>query len=178
VNVKEAGDYTMFAAVAAAGSTSSFQMSLDGKAITDVISVPAAKQGEENYDDYNKVKANVSLTAGTHILRMTVTGSWFDVDYFTFVKGKDATDPEPIVKDEPFVDDSTTFIGHKVQYDPNALQDYFVFDMHGVNMGVLSAYGFDGAREILRSSVDVKSSGVYLLRNRFTGEMQKVRVIK
>jgi len=184
VNVKEAGDYTMFAAVAAAGSTSSFQLSLDGKALTDVISVPAAKQGEENYDDYNKVSANVSLTAGKHILRMTVTGSWFDVDYFTFVKGKDATDPEPIVSEEPGTDNpsvgdtSKTVIGQKVQYDPNALQDYFVYDMHGVNMGVLSAYGFDGAREILRSSADVKSSGVYMLRNRFTGEMQNVRIVK
>ena len=178
INVSEAGDYTFFAAVASANNTSSFQMSLDGKELTDKISVPQASSGEENYDDYNKVSANVTLPAGKHVLRMDVTGDWFDVDYFTFVKGKDATDPEPIVKDEPFVDDSTTFIGHKVQYDPNALQDYFVFDMHGVNMGILSAYGFDGAREILRSSVDVKSSGVYLLRNRFTGEMQKVRVIK
>ena len=188
VNVKEAGDYTMFAAVAAAGSTSSFQMSLDGKNLTDVISVPAAKQGEENYDDYNKVSANVSLTAGTHILRMTVTGSWFDVDYFTFVKGKDATDPEPIVtedpgteepgNDEPGSGDTTMVIGQKVQYDPTARQDYFVFDMHGVNMGILSAYGFESAAQILQTSNDVKSSGVYVLRNRVTGAMQKVRVVR
>ena len=174
VNVKEEGDYTMFAAVAAAGSTSSFQLSLDGKDLTGVVSVPAATSGEENYDDYNKVSANVTLPAGKHILRMDVTGAWFDVDYFTFVKGKDATDPEPIVKDEP----GTEAIPQVVKYDPNALQDYFVFDMHGVNLGVMSAYGFDGAAEILRTSSDVKSSGVYLLRNRFTGEMQKVRVIK
>ena len=178
INVGEAGDYTFFAAVASANNTSSFQMFLDEKALTDKISVPQASSGEENYDDYNKVSANVTLPAGKHVLRFEVTGDWLDVDYFTLVKGKNATDPEPIVKDEPFVDDSTTYIGQKVQYDPNALQDYFVFDMHGVNMGVLSAYGFDGAREILRSSSDVKSSGVYLLRNRFTGEMQKVRVIK
>jgi hypothetical protein len=112
---------------------------------------------------------------------MTVTGSWFDVDYFTFVKGKNATDPEPIVSEEPGDDNpggGTTVIGQNINYDPNALQHYFVFDMHGVNMGVMSAYGFDGAAEILRTSADVKSSGVYLLRNRFTGEMQKVRVIK
>ena len=65
-----------------------------------------------------------------------------------------------------------------VKFDAGKLQDYYVFDMHGVNMGVMSAYGFDGAAEILRTSADVKSSGVYYLRNRFTGEMQKVRVIK
>ena len=174
VNVKEAGDYTMFAAVAAAGSTSSFQLSLDGKELTGVVSVPAATSGEENYDDYNKVSANVTLPAGKHILRMDVTGAWFDVDYFTFVKGKDATDPEPIVKDEP----GTDAIPQVVKYDPNALQDYFVFDMHGVNLGVMSAYGFDGASEILRSSADIKCSGVYLLRNRFTGEMQKIRIAR
>ena len=174
VNVKEEGDYTMFAAVAAAGSTSSFQLSLDGKDLTGVVSVPAATSGEENYDDYNKVSANVTLPAGKHILRMDVTGAWFDVDYFTFVKGKDATDPEPIVKDEP----GTDAIPQVVKYDPNALQDYFVFDMHGVNLGVMSAYGFDGAAEILRSSADIKCSGVYLLRNRFTGEMQKIRIAR
>ena len=174
VNVKEEGDYTMFAAVAAAGSTSSFQLSLDGKELTGVVSVPAATSGEENYDDYNKVSANVTLPAGKHILRMDVTGAWFDVDYFTFVKGKDATDPEPIVKDEP----GTEAIPQVVKYDPNALQDYFVFDMHGVNLGVMSAYGFDGAAEILRSSADIKCSGVYLMRNRFTGEMQKIRIAR
>jgi len=170
VNVKEAGDYTMFAAVAAAGSTSSFQLSLDGKALTDVISVPAAKSGEENYDDYNKVSANVTLPEGKHILRMDVTGAWFDVDYFTFVKGKDATDPEPI-------DPGTTSIAN-VKFDAGALQDYYVFDMHGVNMGILSAYGFDAAARMLQTSGTVKSSGVYMLRNRFTGEMQKVRVTR
>jgi hypothetical protein len=171
VNVKEAGDYTMFAAVAAAGSTSSFQLSLDGKELTNVITVPAAKSGEENYDDYNKVKANVSLTAGTHILRMTVTGSWFDIDYFTFVKGKDATDPEPIeIEDDPM------FVQPSIQIDENGLQDYFVFDVHGVNLGVLSAYGFEGAAEILQNTGDIKASGIYYLRNRWTGKMQSVRI--
>ena len=179
INVSEAGDYSFFAAVASANNTSSFQMFLDEKALTEKISVPQATSGEDNYDDYNKVSANVTLPAGKHVLRFEVTGDWLDVDYFTLVKGKDATDPEPIVKDEPSEGgDNPTFIGQKVQYDPNALQDYFVYDMHGVNMGVLSAYGFDAAREILRSSADVKSSGVYMLRNRFTGEMQSVRVIK
>ena len=169
INVSEAGDYTFFAAVASANNTSSFQMSLDGNALTDKISVPKASSGEENYDDYNKVSANVTLPAGKHILRMDVTGDWFDIDYFTFVKGKDATDPEPI---------ETQIITNDIQLKQNTLQDYFVFDMHGVNMGVMSAYGFDGAAEILRSSADIKCSGVYLLRNRFTGEMQKIRIAR
>ncbi|WP_405340807.1 endo-1,4-beta-xylanase [Fibrobacter sp.] len=174
INVAEAGDYTFFAAVASANSTSSFQMSLDGKELTDKISVPQAKSGEENYDDYNKVSANVTLPAGKHVLRMDVTGDWFDVDYFTFVKGKNATDPEPIAgsEDEPMV------IGNNLQMQQNARQDYYVFDQNGVRMGVLTAYGFDAAKEILKSSNEVKSSGVYYLRSRTTGKMQSVRIIK
>ncbi len=171
INVAEAGEYTFFAAVAAAGSTSSFQMSLDGKALTEVISVPAASSGEDNYDDYNKVSANVTLPAGKHILRMDVTGAWFDVDYFTFVKGANATDPEPIGGGE-------TLIAQKVQYNQNTLQDYYVFDMQGVRMGILSAYGFDAAKDILKSSSAVKSSGIYYLRSRTTGKMQSVRVAR
>ena len=174
VNVKEAGDYTMFAAVAAAGSTSSFQLSLDGKALTDVITVPAAKSGEENYDDYNKVSANVTLPEGTHVLRMDVTGAWFDVDYFTFVKGKDATDPEPIIGED---DPGTTSIAD-VKFDAGKLQDYYVFDQNGVRLGLMSAYGFNAAADMLRSSSMVKTSGVYYLRNRFTGAMQSVRVTR
>ena len=171
VNVKDAGDYTMFAAVAAAGSTSSFQMSIDGKALTEKISVPAAKEGEENYDDYNKVKANVTLSAGKHILRMDVTGAWFDVDYFTFVKGKDAKDPEPI--ENP---GQETSIGKNLELTNNKLQDYYVFDMQGNRLGLISAYGFNAAADMLKSSSAIRASGIYYLRSRTTGKMQTVRV--
>lgn len=169
INVSEAGDYTFFAAVASANNTSSFQMFLDEKELTDKISVPQASSGEENYDDYNKVSANVTLPAGKHILRMDVTGDWFDIDYFTFVKGKDATDPEPI---------ETQIITNDIQLNQNTLQDYFVFDAHGVNLGVISGYGFDAAAEMLKSSSDIRNSGIYYLRNRTTGKMQSVRIAK
>ena len=173
INVSEAGDYTFFAAVASANNTSSFQMSLDGKELTDKISVPQASSGEENYDDYNKVSANVTLPAGKHILRMDVTGDWFDIDYFTFVKGKDATDPEPIEKNE-----DPQFVQQNIKLDNNARQDFHVFDQNGVHMGVLRAYGFDAAKEILKTSNDIKASGIYYLRSRTTGKMQAVRIAK
>ncbi len=142
INVSEAGDYTFFAAVASANNTSSFQMSLDGKALTDKISVPKASSGEENYDDYNKVSANVTLPAGKHILRMDVTGDWFDIDYFTFVKGKDATDPEPIAS-EP---EDPQFVQQDLQLE-NTLQHYFVIDPMGSrrrNAARISQGGFFG----------------------------------
>ena len=176
INVAEAGEYTFFAAVAAAGSTSSFKMSLDGNPLTDAISVPAASSGEDNYEDYNKVSANVTLPAGQHVLRMDVTGAWFDVDYFTFVKGANATDPEPIGSG---VGGDPLGLASNLQLDEtNTLQHYYVFDTQGVRMGVISGYGFKATAELLRSSSAVKSSGIYYLRNRATGKMQSVRVVR
>ncbi len=173
INVKEAGDYTLFAAVSGEGG--SMQFSLDGKVLTDTIKVskanaiPSEEDNQDIYNDYYKVKTNVVLPEGEHVLRMTVTQQYFDIDYMTLVKGADATDPEPI-------EESTTAIAHGVLMDQNSLQDYYVFDMQGVRMGVLSAYGFGAAAEMLKSSSAVKTSGVYYLRSRTTGQMQSVRV--
>lgn len=84
VNVAKTGTYTMNASVASANSTSGFKLSMDGKDITEEIAVPQASSGEDNYDDYNTVKAKVELTEGEHILRFTVTGDWMDIDWIEF----------------------------------------------------------------------------------------------
>ena len=86
VKVAKTGTYTMNASVASANNTSSFKLSMDGKDITEEIAVPAATTGEENYDEYNTVKADVSLTEGEHILRFTVTGDWMDIDFIEFAE--------------------------------------------------------------------------------------------
>jgi hypothetical protein len=165
VNVKEAGDYTMFAAVAAAGNTSSFKLSLDGKDITEEIAVPAASSGEENYDDYNKVKANVKLPEGEHVLRFTVVGSWLDIDYFTFVKGADAKDPE-----------ETIGITKGVRYNVQGVQTYGVYGLNGKFIGRVDASNnFD-----VRSKVNslVKESGVYIVKSLTTGTALRLSVTK
>jgi len=97
VNVANSGTYTMFAAVASANNTSSFLLSMDGQYITEEISIPNASAGEENYSEYNKVSADVNLVKGSHILRLTVTGAWFDIDYMNFIAGADTPDPDPLV---------------------------------------------------------------------------------
>ena len=87
VKVASTGTYTMNASVASANNTSSFQLSMDGKNITEEIAVPQATTGEDNYDEYNTVEAKVSLTEGEHILRFTVTGDWMDIDWIEFCAG-------------------------------------------------------------------------------------------
>ena len=261
IDVPETGDYTLYAAVAASGETASLQFSVNGTDLTDVISVPKAKvekEGDGNFDEFNKVKANVSLSKGTQILRLSVVGAWFDIDYFNFVKGKDAADTDPIVNEESsssaavtssessvssssvaesssestassseananssestassseananssestvtsseananssestvsssaangeassFSVDKTEFVNQNLHLENNKLQHYHVFDMQGVHMGVISAYGFEAAAQIISSSSNIKSSGVYYLRNRATGKMHTVRIAR
>ena len=168
VNVKEAGDYTFFAAVASANETSGFQMSLDGEPITETISVPK-NDGEENYDDYNKVKANVTLPAGEHILRFTVMGSWMDVDYFTFVKGKNAEDPEPIGGD------TTPIAGVKLSTGA-AMAAYGIYDVSGMFLGRIEAAGLSDVKA--KASELVRNGGMFIAKPVNGGKVLRFAVTK
>ena len=152
VEVAEAGDYTMYAAVASANATSSFQLSIDGDDITEEIAVPK-NDGEENYDDYNKVSANVTLPAGKHILRFTVTGDWMDIDYINFVKGKDAEDTDPI--------GGPTAMGG-VKFQNKVSSSYRVFDLKGSVLGTVDLTRVSNASAALKTAGFGK--GVYMLK--------------
>ena len=170
VNIKEAGDYTMFAAVASANNTSSFKLSIDGNDITEEIAVPQATSGEENYDDYNKVSTNVTLPAGEHILRFTVTGDWMDIDYINFESGKDAEDSKPI----GYVD--ALHSTGKMNYSQATHFD--VFSINGKKVASFTAHSFAEATKLWQDGL-VKGSensiGICLIRNRSNGMVAKVR---
>ena len=78
VNVKKGGDYVMLASVATDNSTAGFSLSVDGKTVAEV---PVSG---ESWNDFADVKSNVKLSEGEHILRFTITGDWFDIDYVRF----------------------------------------------------------------------------------------------
>lgn len=199
VDVKESGTYTMFAAVAS-GNGGAFTLSMDGKAITESIAVPAAKSGDtDSYSEYEKVSANVNLTAGKHIMRLTVDKEYFDIDYITFVAGENATDPEPFDDDsqqggqqqggdnqqggqqqggDNGQEQNPQAINQNVAYYGNGvLQAYDVFDMQGTFMGRVRAYSADQAIDFVKSANDVKfAKGVYTLRNKDTKQIQAFRL--
>ena len=157
INVASAGDYVVSANVAASG-TGSIVFKVGDKVVSDTLEFTG-----DSWTSFDQVKGNIKLDAGEQILTLEISKGYIDVDWFQITKAGEIP-PDAIAQ--------------KVSYDPNSRQDFFVFDMHGVNMGVLSAYGFEAAAEILQNSSDVKSSGVYMLRNRATGAMQKVRVVR
>ena len=64
-----------------------------------------------------------------------------------------------------FPGDSPDAINSKVRLQKNTLQSYDVFDVNGVRLGRLRAYTMDEAATALKSSSDIRSKGVYLLRS-------------
>ena len=192
VDVKQSGMYTMYAAVAAAGSTSSFMVSVDGVDRTQSLAVPAAASGDENYGDFNKVETDIELTEGQHIIRITVTGAWFDFDYMNFSR-KGEGDEFAIIKNPSQsvtpadTSKKDTSVGgvtepqaivQNLQFEDDVLQHYDLFDMNGMFLGRLSGYGFDMAIETVRHGERKFAPGVYSLRNRFSGKMQSFTLQK
>ena len=161
VNVKEAGDYTMFASVATENSTAGFSLSLDGKDLVENVALAGS-----SFEDFTNVKANVTLPAGEHILRMTVTGSWFDIDYFSFVKGKDAKEPG---------DTSTAIVGTRLHM-ANAVEMFGVYDVNGMLVGKFEAMG---AADVARLTKNVaRRGGVYLVKSLRGGKTYRISVTK
>ena len=164
VNVKEAGKYDFYASVASANETSSFQMSLDGKNITEVISVPK-NSGENNFDDYGKVKAKVELPAGEHILRFTVTGSWMDVDYFMIVS-----------ENECIADDGSCSTNVMAKFKmPNEAENYRIFDVNGGYLGMVRATGMQELRANAKKLV--KHGGMFIAKAS-AGRILQIRIEK
>ncbi|MCQ2062056.1 MAG: carbohydrate-binding protein [Fibrobacter sp.] len=171
VNVAKDGDYTMFAAVASDGG-SSFKLSMDDVDITENVAVPAANKAdgdEQNFNDYSKVKANVSLKAGEHILRFTATADWMDIDYINFVEGKDATDDKPVGSTDvtqPSVggDDSIPqAIGAaaNIRLNVAASKEYKVFDLQGHMVGSVNLSSMSASEAIKAAGF---SKGIYMLK--------------
>jgi len=86
---------------------------------------------------------------------------------------------DSIALEQPIaIGDNGGRFGGRIRLEQNTLQNYDVFDVQGVRLGKLSAYGFNDAAKMLRASSAAKSSGIYYLRNSATGKMQSVGVMK
>ena len=162
VNVKEAGDYTVFASVATGNTTAGFKLSIDGESVGEV-----AVSGS-SWDEFTKVKANVTLPAGEHILRFEVTGDWFDIDYMQFVAGKDAEDPGK----------GSVGIRQVVRMNASAATTFDVFDLTGKKVASFTARNMSEAKNMLREGSQAKVQGMCFIRNRSTGMMAKVRTTR
>ena len=156
INPASAGTFKIKAAVAADGE-GAVVFKVGDKVVSDSL-----KYTGSSWTSFDEVSGSITLEKGEQILTMEIAKGYIDVDWFQI--SADGDEPQ--------------FVQQNLMLDNNVRQDYHVFDQNGVHMGVLSAYGFDAAKEILRNSGDVKASGIYYLRNVKTGKMQSVRVVR
>ena len=86
---------------------------------------------------------------------------------------------DSIALEQPIaIGDNSGRFGGKIRLEQNTLQNYDVFDVQGVRLSNLSAYGFNDANNKLKSASTTKTSGIYFLLSRTTGKMQSVRVAR
>ena len=153
INPAAGGTFNLKATVAADGE-GALVFKVGDKVVSDTL-----KYTGSSWTSFDEVSGSITLEKGDQILTMEVAKGYIDVDWFQIDAGK-------------------VPIAQTVKYVNNTRQDYHVFDQNGVHMGVLTAYGFDAAKEILQNSSAVKASGIYYLRSRTTGQMQSVRVTR
>ena len=154
INVAEAGTYVVNANVAADGD-GALIFKVGDKVVSDSL-----KYSGSSWNTFEQVTGSITLDKGEQILTMEVAKGYIDIDWFQIQK-------------------EGTIAIEDVHYEHHSdLQHYLVSDPMGVRMGTLSAYGFEAAAEMVKTSSLVKSSGVYYLKNSRTGEIHSVRVAR
>lgn len=169
VNVKTAGEYTVFATMATNAENVGVKFFIDDKAITETV---VAEAGED-WSNYKTVSANTSeISAGEHVLKMQIVGDFVNIDNIVFVAGKDATSIEPVITPDPenpadsSVADTTgkgpsVSLRNTLRLEMNAVQSYGVYDLKGKFLGRVD---MDRAQASLALKSAGFKPGVYMVR--------------
>ena len=90
VKVDRTGEYSLSAFAASGSEGSGFQLSLDGKALGDKVTVP--QTAENKWNVYVEIEVGkFQLEEGEHTLRMTITNPYCNIDKFVFTANPSST---------------------------------------------------------------------------------------
>ena len=163
VKVAEAGEYAFLANVATGAENAGFQLFVDGKAVSDTVVAPKG----EDWSTYSFVDGKTAaLEAGEHVLRVTITGDFLNIDWIKFGKSKDE-----LVSIKPSV-------RYGVDMDISRSSTLNVFDVRGHHLGTIRLMGMPTTSSVLQQ-MHAKNfkSGVYFVQsaNKSFGKMIQVR---
>lgn len=169
IKVPEAGNYYVYATVAAEGD-GAILFKIGDKAITDTL-----KYTGDSWTKFEKIKGQAKFDAtGEQILTLEIAKGYIDIDKFEFMVTDcapgDASCGGPSYNCEAYPDDPmcrTVLIGGST--DMPKLQHFTVFDVRGVFLGVVSGYSPDLAAGFLRLP-----PGQYLLKDS-RGSIYKIK---
>ena len=142
VDVLEDGEY----AIRASASTgmengASFCILADGKAIGDTVKVPQTGEDWSVYKEFEGGKA--TLTKGTHVIRLVITGDNVNIDWFSIGDVK------------------TDAIKPTMKLRTNTSNVYRVYGVNGKMMGTVDLAGKNASAALLDAGY---TKGVYMLR--------------
>ena len=157
VEVKKDGDYDITANVASGNSTSAFKLYIDGKAITDAVTLP--QTADNKWDTYKTidVKEKVAMKAGKHVLKLEITANYANIDWIQFSEPKKDTLPDGIAN---------------VRFDMTEAESNFsVYSVRGQKLGTFTAKGMADAMNLVKMDAKLRkqSQGVFFIRKE--GEM-------
>ena len=159
IKVPEAGNYYVYATVAAEGE-GAILFKIGDKAITDTL-----KFTGESWDKFEKIKGQARLDAtGEQILTLEIAKGYIDVDKFEFMVTDcapgDALCGGPSFNCEDFPDDPACLVSIPTTTSSPKLQHFTVFDVKGSVITRVDNYTIDGATASLRLN-----PGVYLIKS-------------
>ncbi len=161
VNVKADGDYYVTAHVASGNETSAFELLLDDKELVKSTTVPKTGEDWETYKDLSLGK--VTLKKGEHILRLSITSDYANIDWLRFSVNENGDEPDP------------TSLKTKFQLN-NVSETYGVFDVNGVLVGKINAMTKD---DVVRMTKNVaRQGGVYFVKSLKTARSYRISVVK
>ena len=159
IKVPEAGNYYVYATVAADGD-GAILFKIGDKAITDTL-----KYTGESWDKFEKIKGQVKFEAtGEQILTLEVAKGYIDIDNFEFMVTDcapgDTRCGGPSFNCEDFPDDPACLVSITTTTSSPKLQHFTVFDVKGSVITRVDNYTIEGATASLRLN-----PGVYLIKS-------------
>ena len=171
VNVIKAGEYDLTVNAASGSETSSFQFSIDGNNVTDVIEMPKTGEDWSVYEEINIGK--VPLTEGSHTVRLSITGSYVNIDWFRFgtpeeisqygkkkKNGNRNTDIEGNDTSDEAIDATETFTHFQIT---TKSEQYRLFDLKGQWLGSVQAANLPELQK--KASKFVKQNGTIFTKS-------------
>ena len=159
IKVPEAGNYYVYATVAAEGD-GAILFKIGDKAITDTL-----KYTGDSWSKFEKIKGQAKFEAtGEQILTLEVAQGYIDIDNFEFMVTDcapgDTRCGGPSFNCEDFPDDPACLVSIPTTTSSPKLQHFTVFDVKGSVITRVDNYTIEGATASLRLN-----PGVYLIKS-------------
>ena len=166
IKVESKGEYPVSARVASGSTSSSFKLLVDGESVTDAIAVP--QTADNDWSVYEVIEAgSTTLSAGEHTVRLVITGSYVNIDWFAF--------GDPTLHNTVQVEGSEKILVSNRYSLKSGIDSYAIYDIHGAFMGKVQASTIQELQ--VNASGIVKQNGAFLAKSS-SGKVFRLKIVK